>query len=56
MGILVTLLPEGEGEGGGGDGGPLEECEEEGVGGDCALGVQKGSCGEQLAMYLLWLV
>ena len=37
-------IARGGGGGGGGDGGPPEECEEEGVGGDCAIGMQEGSC------------
>ena len=44
-GHTSDIIARGGGEGGGGDEGPPEECEEEGVGGDCALGVQKGSCG-----------
>ena len=44
-GLTSDNIARGGGEGSGGDGGPPEECEEEGVGGDCAIGVQEGSCG-----------
>ena len=44
-GLTSDNIARGGGGGSGGDGGPPEECEEEGVGGDCAIGVQEGSCG-----------